>query len=110
MLGDIGGSERALVHQQHPGDVERDVAIADDDRPLARQVELVTGVVGMTVVPTDELGGRMVSHEILAVDSQSPAGGRTHRIDHRMVMSQQLVMVDGAADLDVGNGRRTAGW
>ncbi len=59
------------------------------------------GVVGVAVVPTDELGCGVVPDEVLAFDSQAPTGGRTHRVDHRVVMGQQLVVVDGAADLDV---------
>ena len=39
VIGDIGLGELGDVHGQHPGHVERDVAVADDDRALAGQVE-----------------------------------------------------------------------
>ena len=60
-------------HQQHPRHVQRDVAVADDHRTLGRQIERVAGVVGMAVVPGDEVGGRMTARSVLAGDGEVAA-------------------------------------
>ncbi len=49
VVGDIGLRQVVGVHRQDARDVERDVAVSDDHRPLAGKVEGAVGVVGMPV-------------------------------------------------------------
>jgi hypothetical protein len=54
---DVRAGELAVGEAEHPGDVQRDVAVADHDSALgADQIELQVGVVGVAVVPAHELG------------------------------------------------------
>ena len=57
MLGNIGRAQGCLVQDEDPCDVQRDIAVADDHRPLRVQRERGLGVIGMAVVPVDEIGG-----------------------------------------------------
>ena len=54
----VGRPQLLGREREHPGDVERNVADADHDRPLDVQVEVELLVVGMAVVPGHELGRR----------------------------------------------------
>ena len=58
LLGRVGRIELLPRAREHPRDVDRDVAVPDHHRPLVREVELEVLVVGMAVVPGDELGRR----------------------------------------------------
>ena len=87
---------------EHPRDVERDVAGADHDRPLAAQVEVVVAEVGMAVVPADELGRRVAARQVLAGDPERPVGRRADRVDDRVVVAAQVLDREVAAELDVG--------
>jgi hypothetical protein len=58
VLGDVGFAEHVDVFEQHPGDVEGDVALADDDGLFALgEIRGEVGVLGEAVVPADELTG-----------------------------------------------------
>ena len=66
------GASSAGVEHEHARDVERDVAVADHDGALGReQVDLEVGVVGVAVVPADELGGRVRAGELFAGDARA---------------------------------------
>ena len=58
VVGHVGRRQLVAREGEHPRHVHRHVAVADHDRALAGQVELEVAVVGMAVVPGDELGGR----------------------------------------------------
>ena len=70
MVGGVGGRDLVGVQHEHPRDVDRDVAVADHDRARGAEVELVVGVVGVAVVPGDELGGAVRAGPVLARDPE----------------------------------------
>ena len=91
----------SVRQREHPRDVDGDVAVADDDRALAGEVELQILEVRMAVVPGDERGGRPRAGEILAGDAELPVGLRADRVDDRVVQPRQLLVRDVPPDLDV---------
>ncbi len=97
----VGASEDLRIHHERAGDVERDVAVADDHRALAGQVELPVRVVGVAVVPGNELRCGVRTGQILTRDIQPPVTGGTDRVDHGVVVGEQFVVTDVGADLDV---------
>src|SRR5947209_17174749 len=68
MVGDVCALELAWTEREHARHVRSDVSVADHDRTPSRQVELELAVVGVAVVPGDELGGCPASGQILAGD------------------------------------------
>ena len=93
---DLLGGER-----QHPGHVDRDVAVPDDDGALPREVELELLEVGVAVVPGDERGGRPGAGQVLAGDPHAAVGLRPERVHDRVVEPCQLLVGDVATNLDV---------
>ena len=77
VVGDVGGCELPRVPQQQASDVESDVAVADDHDPRGREVHLVPCVVGVAVVPADELGRREAASKMLAWYAELLACGCT---------------------------------
>ena len=65
------GASSSLGQREHPRDVERDVAVPDDDRALVGEVELEVLEVGVAVVPGDELGRGPRAREVLAGDARA---------------------------------------
>ena len=57
MVGRVGDLELGRRQREHARDVDRDVAGADDDDLLGLQIHLEATVVGVAVVPGDELRG-----------------------------------------------------
>ncbi|SKY16312.1 Uncharacterised protein [Mycobacteroides abscessus subsp. abscessus] len=114
VIGDVGLGEVVGIGHQNAGDVERDVAVADDDRALAGQIEAEVGEVGMTVVPGDELGRRHRTRQVLAGDTEPLVRWGSDRIDDGVVAGGEFVVADVFTDLDVeevaeialGRGRR----
>ena len=66
-----------------------------------REVELEVLVVGVAVVPGDELGRGPRAGQVLARDAEPPVGLRADRVDDGVVEPRELVVRDVAADLDV---------
>ncbi len=99
VVGDVGARQFVDVHGEDPRDIEGDVAVADDDGAFAGQIEGAVGVVGVAVVPGDELGGGVAAGQVLARDPESAVGRRTGRIDHGVVMLEQFGVSDVASDL-----------
>ena len=66
-----------------------------------REVELEVAVVGMAVVPGDELGGGPAAGQVLAGDAHAPVGLGADRVDHRVVAGEQVLVGDVGAVLDV---------
>ena len=66
-----------------------------------REVELEVLVVGVAVVPGDELGRGPRPGQILSGDAETPVRLRTDGVDHPVVERRELVVRDVAADLDV---------
>ena len=96
------GASSSGRQREHPGDVERDVAVADHDRSLVREVELEVLEVRVAVVPGDELAWPPTSRA--GPRRGSRAGGRSarrprRRPRRRAARSSSCVHVD--AELDV---------
>ncbi len=91
VVGGVGRAELVGIEHEHAPDVDGDVAVADHDRALGVEVELVVGVVRMAVVPGDELRGRVRARPVLAGDPEPVVGGRADRVDERVVALAQLV-------------------
>jgi len=69
----VRGRELGGREHEHARHVDRHVAVSDDDRALCRQqVDLEVGVVGMAVVPADELRRSVRPGEVFAGDPQRP--------------------------------------
>src|SRR6478752_9417727 len=98
MPGDVGFGEIVAVHEQQPSDVEGDVAVAYDDGALAAQVVLIARVVGMAVVPSHEIGGRVIPWKIFTGDPQVATSGGANGIDDGMVARDQLGVGQIACD------------
>jgi hypothetical protein len=94
---------RQLVRREreHPGDVERDVAVADHDRALVREVELEVLEVGVAVVPGHERGRGPRPGQVLAGDPQPTVSLGAEREHHAVVPLGELVMRHVPSDLDV---------
>ena len=101
VVGGVGLAQLVVGQRQHPGDVHRHVAVADHHRPLAGEVEVVVGVVGMGVVPADEGGGGGAAGQVLAGDAERAVGLAADREDDRVVEPFQVLDLDVVADLDV---------
>ncbi len=99
VVGGVGRRELLGREHEHARDVERDVAVADHHRALGReQVELEVGVVGVAVVPADELGRRVRAGQLFAGDAQRPVRRRAGGVDDRVVVRQQVLARDVLAE------------
>ena len=87
-VGRVGRRELLGGEREHPGDVDRDVAVPDHDRPLVREVELEVLEVGVAVVPGDERGRGPRARQVLARDPEPPVGLRADRVDDRVVAAR----------------------
>ena len=101
VVGHVGRGQLVAREREHAGHVGRHVAVPDHDRALAREVELEVAVVGVAVVPGDELGGGPAAGEVLARDAHAPVGLRADRVYHGVVAGEQVVMRDVGAVVDV---------
>ena len=88
------------AQREHPRAVDRHVAVADDDDPLAVEVELAVRMVGMAVVPADEGRGGLGPRQVLSGDPEPPVGRRADRVDHRVVALEQVGAMQVAPELD----------
>ena len=103
----IGCLQLPVGEGEHPGDVGGDVAVADHDDALRSQVELVVGVVGVGVVPGDELGRGVRCREVLARDPELAVGRRAVGGDDRVIALLELGDGDVGADVDVAEELKT---
>src|SRR3954452_11972033 len=100
VVGDVGALELGRRAHEDPRDVRGDVAVADDDRALGGQVPLEVAVVGVAVVPADELGRRPAAWQVLAGDAERLVGLGARRVDDGAVVAHELLVGDISADLD----------
>ena len=91
VVGGVGLAQLVVGQGQHPGDVHRHVAVADHHRPLAGEVEVVVGVVGVGVVPADEGGGGVAAGQVLAGDAELAVGLAADREDDRVVVPLEVL-------------------
>ena len=87
MGGDVGLLELVRRAHEDARHVDRHVADADDSRPLRREIELAVAVVGMGVVPGDELSGGVTAGEVLTGDAHVTVGLCPGGEDHLVIMA-----------------------
>lgn len=64
------------------------------------QAKSSVSVVGMAVVPGDELGRGMAAGEVFAGDAEATVAWRADGVDHGVVVLEQFVVRDVLSDLD----------
>jgi hypothetical protein len=101
VVGDVGGCEFLRLTEQQASDVESDVAVPDDHDPRCREVHLVLCVVGVAVVPADELGRREAALKMFTGNAELLAGGGSVGVDDRVVVEEEFVMADVVTDSGV---------
>ncbi len=101
VVGGVGERELGVREREHAGDVERDVAVADDKRARHREVELELAMVGVAVVPADEVGRGPTAGERFTGDAERPVGGRAGGVDDGVVALKQLLTRDVCPEFDV---------
>ena len=82
-------------------DVDRDVADTDHGRTLDGQVERRVAVVGVPVVPGDELRRRVAADEILAGNPHAPVRLGARAVDDLVIVPPEVVDGDVPPELDV---------
>ena len=100
MVGGVGRREFGGVEHEHPGDIDRDIAVADHDCAAPVEVELMIGVERVAVVPSHEFGRRMRSGTVLAGDTEALVGRGPQGVDHGVVALAQVFPGDVGAQLD----------
>src|SRR5579885_268461 len=103
VLGDVGVLQFVDGLGEDAADIRGDVALADDHRDFLRQVEGEIAVIGMTVVPADELGGRVAARQVLAGYAQAAIGLRPAGEHDGVVGAAQFLDREVAADGDVAD-------
>ena len=101
MVGDVGTGKLVGVGHQNARDVERDVAVADDNSPGAGQVGRYLLEVWMGVVPADEVDRGDAAGQLFARDVQRSIRLRADRVDDRVVLLGQFGRADVLAHHDV---------
>ena len=101
MVGDVGAGQLVRVGGEHAGHIEGDVAVADDHDPFVAEIDWQIGKVGMPVDPRDQLGGGSGTRQTHPVDVQPAVVGRTDRVQHGVMVGQQIGVAQVLADLDV---------
>jgi hypothetical protein len=101
VVGDVGARERLRAEREHARHVGRNVAVADHDRAPRREVELELAVIGVAVVPGDELGRGPAPGQVLPGDAEGLVRLRAGGVDHSAVMLDELGVGDVGADFDV---------
>jgi len=98
---DIRNVQFVMSPRENAGHVHRHIAVADHNRASLSQVELVVAVVRMPVVPADKLGRGVAAREVFAGDFQPAIGLRANGVDDRVIVADQIDMVDIAPVFDV---------
>src|SRR5690606_16624766 len=101
VVGDVGAGQLVAQARQNTGDVHGDVAVADDGDTLRAQVRRQIAIVGVGVVPADELGGRVAAGQVFAGNAHLAVGLRADRVDDGVVVAQQVGVAQVLAQLDV---------
>ena len=101
MIGDVGAGQLVRVGGEHASHVDGDVAVADDDDPFVAEIDWQIDEVGVTVDPGHQLGGGAGAGQAHPVDVQPAVSRRADGVDDGVVVSQQVVVAQVLADLDV---------
>jgi hypothetical protein len=101
VVGGIGDCQLRGRKCEHPRDVDGDVAGADHDHLAGLQIDLKVGVVGVAVVPGNELRRRVRAGELLTRDREPFVDRGAERVEDDVVVVEELPAGDVAAELDV---------
>ena len=93
VVGDVGAGQLVGIGGQDAGDVECDVAVADDDDPLVAQIDWEIGEFGMPVDPRDHLGRGAGARHSHAVDVEATVVRCADGVQHGVVVRQQFGVV-----------------
>ena len=100
VVGDVGGRQLLGRPAQDPDDVDRDVADAHDRHPLLREIERAVPIVGVAVVPGDELGRGMAPAQVLTGNPHAPVGLGAGAVHDLMVVGLEVGERHVLAELD----------
>ena len=92
VIGDVGLRQFVVAAGEDARHVHRHVAVADDGDPFLRQVEAQVAVIGMPVVPADELGRRVAAGQVFAGDTHFAVALRADGVNDRVIMGDQVVV------------------
>ena len=87
---DIGSGKGFRLGDQQAGDVEGDVAVADDHHPLMAEINGRLGVVGVPVDPRHGLRRGRAAVQRLTRDVEPAGPRRSDRVQHRMVVIHEI--------------------
>ena len=100
-VGNVGAGQVVRIGREHSGHIKGDVAVADDHDAFVAEIDWQVGKVGMPVDPCDQLGGGSGARQTHPVDVQPAIVGRTDRVQHGVMMGQQVGVTQVLADLHV---------
>jgi hypothetical protein len=101
VVRDVGLRQLVGAERQDARDVGGHVPVPDHHGTLRGEVRREVGVVRVAVVPGDELRGGEAPRQVLSRDPERLVRLGPGRVDHGVVVLQQLAVGDVAADLDV---------
>ena len=97
---DVGMTKFVRCLEQHPSDVQRNVAMADDDRNFMVEIEAAVAKLGMAVVPGDKIARGVTSWQAFAGDVEGAADFGAGRQNHGVIVGAQFGDLDVATDAD----------
>ena len=101
VVGDVGVGKHIGVGHQDAGDVDGDVAVADDHRAAAGDVRRHLLEVRVRVVPADEVDCGHAAGQLLAGNAQGTVGLGAHRVDDGVVAFGEFVGLIRLADREI---------
>ena len=101
VVADVGRRQLLGRPAEDAHHVDRDVADAHHRHPLLREVEPVLAVVGVPVVPGDEVGRRVAAAEVLAGNAHAAVGLGARGVDDLMVVRPEVLERHVLPELDV---------
>ena len=111
VTGDISGGECRGLTRQDADHVHRDIAQPHHGCCVDSEIEAGVAVVGMTIVPADQFGGRVTAAKLFARNVEMAIGAGADGVDHRVVVLPQFGGADIATHFDVADepGRTMSG-
>ena len=101
VVGDVGAGHLANGLGQHAGDIDGDVAEADDDDGFGVERRVQVAEIGVAVVPADERGDPDDAHQLRAGDAELAVAAGPGGQHDGVVETAQGSDGDIAADLDI---------
>ena len=100
VIRDLSNQQLICGLGQDAGDVEGDIAHADDGNGFCREIPIALEV-GVAVIKAHEFAGAMVALEVLARDTHALIGGSTGGEDDGVIILAHLLDGDVLAYLDI---------